>query len=202
MVTVAQLAERWIVVPNVVGSSPISHPKRERRTRVLLFFCYALYALLALGLLTLDVRHQTIKIINITEEILYQTRRRVRSLLSANEELAYRSAVQNLPVILIIYRCTGTTLAITIGIGIARLQAHSLHLCLAFLLHSALYAEGFHIGIGGYFGLYGVPFDHLCEREGEHKKAHHTDTYENYYKSCRHFLIKNYFLSCKNSIFA
>ena len=29
MVTVAQLAERWIVVPNVVGSSPISHPKGD-----------------------------------------------------------------------------------------------------------------------------------------------------------------------------
>ena len=27
MVTVAQLAERWIVVPNVIGSIPISHPK-------------------------------------------------------------------------------------------------------------------------------------------------------------------------------
>ena len=33
------------------------------------------------------------------EEIWCQTRRRVRSLLSVNEELAYRSAVQNLPAI-------------------------------------------------------------------------------------------------------
>ncbi len=38
MVTVAQLAERWIVVPNVVGSSPISHP-REEFSDELLFFC-------------------------------------------------------------------------------------------------------------------------------------------------------------------
>ena len=28
MVTIAQLAERRIVVPNVVGSSPTGHPKR------------------------------------------------------------------------------------------------------------------------------------------------------------------------------
>ena len=27
MVGVAQLAERWIVAPEVVGSSPIAHPK-------------------------------------------------------------------------------------------------------------------------------------------------------------------------------
>ncbi len=37
MVTVAQLAERWIVVPNVVGSSPISHPKTSETSEV--FFC-------------------------------------------------------------------------------------------------------------------------------------------------------------------
>ena len=37
------------------------------------------------------------------EEILCQTRRRVRSLLVANEELAYRSAVQNLPAICVFY---------------------------------------------------------------------------------------------------
>ena len=131
-----------------------------------------------------------------------QTRRRVRSLLSAKEELAYRSAVQNLPARLVIYCRARTTFAITIGIGVARLQPHSLHLSLAFLLHSTLYSQCLHIGIGGYFGLYGMSFDHLCEREGEHKKAHHTDTYENYYKSCRHFLGKNWLLSRKNSIFA
>lgn len=34
MVTVAQLAERWIVVPNVVGSSPISHPKTSETSEV------------------------------------------------------------------------------------------------------------------------------------------------------------------------
>ena len=28
MVTVAQLAEHWIVVPRVVGSNPIGHPKQ------------------------------------------------------------------------------------------------------------------------------------------------------------------------------
>ncbi len=37
MVTVAQLAERWIVVPNVVGSSPISHPKEENASSPLFF---------------------------------------------------------------------------------------------------------------------------------------------------------------------
>ena len=40
MVTVAQLAERWIVVPNVVGSSPISHPKTSETSEV--FFCLPL----------------------------------------------------------------------------------------------------------------------------------------------------------------
>lgn len=39
MVTVAQLAERWIVVPNVVGSSPISHPKTSEISEV--FFLFA-----------------------------------------------------------------------------------------------------------------------------------------------------------------
>ena len=39
MVTVAQLAERWIVVPNVVGSSPISHPKKKEFRNELLFLC-------------------------------------------------------------------------------------------------------------------------------------------------------------------
>ena len=32
MVTVAQLAEHWIVVPRVVGSNPISHPKEKERS--------------------------------------------------------------------------------------------------------------------------------------------------------------------------
>ena len=40
-------------------------------------------------------------VVHIVEEILCQTRRRVRSLLDVNEELAHRSAVQNLPA-----RCT------------------------------------------------------------------------------------------------
>lgn len=34
MVTIAQLAERRIVVPNVVGSSPTSHPKTNRSPRL------------------------------------------------------------------------------------------------------------------------------------------------------------------------
>ena len=38
MVTVAQLAERWIVVPKVVGSSPISHPRATSEFRRSLFF--------------------------------------------------------------------------------------------------------------------------------------------------------------------
>lgn len=31
MVTIAQLVERWIVVPKVVGSSPTGHPKIKIR---------------------------------------------------------------------------------------------------------------------------------------------------------------------------
>ena len=37
MVTVAQLAEHWIVVPRVVGSSPIGHPKKKEFSNELLF---------------------------------------------------------------------------------------------------------------------------------------------------------------------
>ena len=40
MVTVAQLAEHWIVVPRVVGSNPISHPKRRSSEMNSCFFCW------------------------------------------------------------------------------------------------------------------------------------------------------------------
>ena len=42
MVTVAQLAEHWIVVPRVVGSNPISHPKRRSSEMNSSFFCWEL----------------------------------------------------------------------------------------------------------------------------------------------------------------
>ena len=42
MVTVAQLAEHWIVVPRVVGSNPISHPKRRSSEMSSFFFCWEL----------------------------------------------------------------------------------------------------------------------------------------------------------------
>ena len=42
MVTVAQLAEHWIVVPRVVGSNPISHPKRRSSEMNSFFFCWEL----------------------------------------------------------------------------------------------------------------------------------------------------------------
>ncbi len=41
-VAVAQLVESWIVIPVVVGSSPISHPKefvRRKPPRAAFFFC-------------------------------------------------------------------------------------------------------------------------------------------------------------------
>ena len=38
MVGVVQLAEHWIVVPGVVGSSPITHPIKKRVANATLFF--------------------------------------------------------------------------------------------------------------------------------------------------------------------
>ena len=38
MVGIVQLAEHWIVVPGVVGSSPITHPIKKADLRVCLFY--------------------------------------------------------------------------------------------------------------------------------------------------------------------
>ena len=40
MVGVVQLAEHWIVVPGVVGSSPITHPIKRKDTIWYPFFLY------------------------------------------------------------------------------------------------------------------------------------------------------------------
>ena len=40
MVGVVQLAEHWIVVPGVVGSSPITHPIKKRVALATLFFIW------------------------------------------------------------------------------------------------------------------------------------------------------------------
>lgn len=83
----------------------------------------------------------------------------------------------------VFYCAAGATLAVAVGIGVARLQAHSLHLGLPLLLHSTLNAEPLHIGIGRYFRLYGVAFEHLSEREGQHKECQDHNTYDDYGKN-------------------
>ena len=39
MVVVAQLAERWLVVPDVAGSSPVFHQKEEQKMALICFIC-------------------------------------------------------------------------------------------------------------------------------------------------------------------
>ncbi len=39
MVVVAQLAERWLVVPDVAGSSPVFHPKEGTEMALICFMC-------------------------------------------------------------------------------------------------------------------------------------------------------------------
>ena len=105
-----------------------------------------------------------------------------RSLLSVNEDFEGEcnnkiSLLDNI----LFYCSTSATFAIAVGVGVAALQAHSLHLSLPLLLHRALNTACLHVGIGGYFGLDGVPFNHLRKRESYHKKAQNANTYEDNY---------------------
>ena len=85
------------------------------------------------------------------------------------------------------YCPAGSTLAIAVGVGVARLNTHSLHLRLPLLLHSTLDSACLHIGIGRNLRLDGVPLNHLGERQGNNKKCQDGNTYEDYYNYRRHF---------------
>ena len=86
------------------------------------------------------------------------------------------------------YRPAGATFAIAGGVGVASFKPHSLHLCLTLLLHCTLNTSLFHMRVGGYFRLYGMTLEYLCERECQHKKGDNDDAHDDYYENGLHFL--------------